>query len=826
MRAALSLAVVSLVVSGLAPRGALAQDDVPLALWTNPDFPGGLDFGLTNGISFGDYDRDGWIDVYAAHGRLLWQNVDGRSWLAYDLSALSTPGVRYYGSSFGDFNNDGYPDLILESRRFTACAYILENRGGVGAPDFVRLPLDRMGSIPCGLDAETANWADVDGDGNLDVVLPCYAHRAGERTQFWHNLGPRAEDGLYALAEVGVEAGYRNIPPVSMGDRPEGAQYVDLDFDGDLDFYTDGVLHQNVSSRGEPRMIQLEEETSGIGLRTELEEGIAFVDYDMDGDFDMVAIYTRPSLGVLVWENEGDGTFFRETTVVERPDQGLDLGISTEDWDNDGDMDLTTRFVFRRNMRVETGERRFAVATHSIPASHISSATPAWGDWDRDGDLDTALGNWTSRGHLYDNTLYDADTPPAERRYARVRVMRDSEDVEGGLETEQGATVELTVLGDDSGLRRRKFVSSSGGYLNQNEYTLHYGLPADPTPGDDATDLRFAVHVDFPSLPEEGFYRVDRHVNPVLADIHLADLADREITVFRSGAVTIDGTTHAPPGDEGPLLVTAGGGLMLPVEGEPPLPAPEGVVDAEWVAIDFDTVDAERRVRVRELIVDGYTGEPVACDGVGEGNAFLWDVSEPALPVSRGVFTVPQILLNHRNHVIADALLEKDRSYRLIVRLSSIRRSAFAGPLTHGDVTVRGGVRLGAGVDPCDAAAVAEPAVEADGLYVSFRYGPLAVDPCDRCAATETCVFDTCEPLPVPDAGPGAPDAGPLPPGVDGGPPPPGVDGGGIGTDAGAGGGGGDGGCGCAAHRGSPAGAWVALLSLAWLARRRRAVPR
>ena len=71
--------------------------------------------------------------------------------------------------------------------------------------------------------------------------------------------------------------------------------------------------------------------------------------------------------------------------------------------------------VFRRNMWFEEGQRHFIVATHDLDPDLITSATPGWLDWDRDGDLDTAIGD-ISAAFFYENTLYDAATPADQAR--------------------------------------------------------------------------------------------------------------------------------------------------------------------------------------------------------------------------------------------------------------------------------------------------------------------------------------------------------------------------------------------------------------------------
>ena len=132
--------------------------------------------------------------------------------------------------------------------------------------------------------------------------------------------------------------------------------------------------------------------------------------------------------------------------MIDQHQTGLGFGLSIADWDQDGDLDFTTRQVFRRNQLIETGTRHFTVATHNIDPDHINSATPTWADWDRDGDLDCGIGNSGSDGYFYENVLYGPQTPRDERRALRVKPVRDSELVPAGLETEYGAVVEVRIL--------------------------------------------------------------------------------------------------------------------------------------------------------------------------------------------------------------------------------------------------------------------------------------------------------------------------------------------------------------------------------------------
>jgi len=705
--------------------------DVPLGLWTNGEFPNGLPVGETNGISFGDFDRDGFIDVFACQSANLWRNVGGANWeLAADLDNVLPFASTRYGSSFGDYNNDGYPDIGTEPRNIAgddSCFHLLYNLGGTGSFVDVATNPAILDEQPCGLRAETICWGDVDEDGDLDMFLPTYPPPIFSPGNFFlHNLGPTGPGGAYRFTEAVDEVGLDNPPGAA---RPEGAQFADIDRDGDLDLYSNGTLYQNLSAVGEPFFAAMSEAASGIGLSTSLDEGAMFFDYDLDGDEDLVIVYTED--GVRIWESYGDGMFFAaDQGMIDSPFTGLNLGMSAEDWDNDGDIDFTTRQVFRRNMFMEEGVRHFTVAQTSITPSHKTSATPAWGDWDLDGDLDCALGNYQSVGHFYENVLYDQSTSEEARRYVRIRVVRESNDFPAGLETEFGAAVEIQVAGDPDGTRRRKFVASGHGYLNQNEYTLHFALPDDPAPGDPEEDVRFDVIVDFPSVPELGTWRVDRHVNPALGDIDLSDLLDREIVVLHDGTVRIDDADF-PPLAVSPRLVTTTGGLAL-AGATTPLPAPVSAPNGDWyVGIDFTTETATESIRVTELILEGQLGETTTCGG-DPFNVIFWDVTDPENPevVSGGEIVATFSSRNRRHFAHVDVILEPNRHYRAAAHVAEIRATDTPGPVVDGPISVLGGLTFW-NPDPCSGDDIVETTTRSDKAYLALRVSGGALGPTD-----------------------------------------------------------------------------------------------
>jgi hypothetical protein len=469
---------------------------------------------------------------------------------------------------------------------------------------------------------------------------------------------------------------------------------------------------------GQPLFERVLPNACGIVIFDLLEEGALFFDYDLDGDLDLVCVYSGGP-GVRVWESRGDGTFSAAPPgVVASPMIGLDLGVSAEDWDNDGDLDLTTRQVFRRNLLAETGVASFSVATHSIPAQHVTSATPAWGDWDRDGDLDCALGNWSEVGRFYENTLYGPSTPAGERRYVRVHPVRWSTTHGRLLETEYGTSVEVRLRDPEEVARRVKFTSSAAGYLNQNEYALHFGLPGDPYPNDPQRDVVLDVVADFPATAQSAPWRVDRFVNPRLGSIALAGISDRQIRVFRAGEVVVDGTSYGPT-SVSPQLDAAAGGLGQPsASGGLPEPAP-APHPWTWAGVAFDTATGAGPTYVVAVDVDGELGLGSTCASP-PFNLALWDVTDPRAPLLAEARLARTSSANARTRVPFEVVLPPGRRWRLVAHVASSRATAIAGPVDHGRLRVLGGL-LYPDVEPCRPAAVLAAAVHP----AAIRLAPL-----------------------------------------------------------------------------------------------------
>ena len=142
----------------------------------------GVEYATANGqgAGVGDYDRDGDLDVLFcdfAGSNLLWRNVGGRFEEVGAAAGIRIGGTRNRGALFGDFNDDGWPDIYVTR---TGANRLFQNNGNGTFTD-VAAAAGAAGN----LDAYTPSMADYDNDGDLDIFFT----NTGQPTLLLTNLG-------------------------------------------------------------------------------------------------------------------------------------------------------------------------------------------------------------------------------------------------------------------------------------------------------------------------------------------------------------------------------------------------------------------------------------------------------------------------------------------------------------------------------------------------------------------------------------------------------------------------------------------------------------
>ena len=174
-----------LAINLAAPLLMIAQPDQPIfrdvsaeagisashrAIWDDKEAMQGY---LAIGQAWGDYDRDGWLDLFVTGNldpnRLYRNEGDGTFSVSPHSELLSLPDVPSGGATWADYDNDGWPDLYIVNK---GANRLFHNDGGAGFSDVTAVA--GVGDIGKGT---SAAWGDYDNDGRLDLYVTnwsCY----------------------------------------------------------------------------------------------------------------------------------------------------------------------------------------------------------------------------------------------------------------------------------------------------------------------------------------------------------------------------------------------------------------------------------------------------------------------------------------------------------------------------------------------------------------------------------------------------------------------------------------------------------------------------
>jgi len=272
---------------------------------------------------------------------------------------------------FGDIDNDKDADAYVVWEHYQDRLYVNDGSGY-----FVNETSERLPPISCtNLDFI---FGDVSGDLFWDIITICYYGRDGNRYQLNNGLG-YFEDVTSS-----------RMPVDSLSDAIGGL--ADLDNDCDLDILLGWWDGQQQHLRGLQNQDGFFVEFASGILPDIWARWIATADIDGDHDLDIVASSTT-DFAILI---NYDGQFANESLSrlpVDPYELGC-LGITSADFDNDGDMDIYCAdggYEVRDRFLVNDGLGYFDLDNSRIPDTEASKWWPAPLDADGDGDLDVFL---------------------------------------------------------------------------------------------------------------------------------------------------------------------------------------------------------------------------------------------------------------------------------------------------------------------------------------------------------------------------------------------------------------------------------------------------
>lgn len=352
------------------------------------------------GAAAGDYDGDGWVDLYVVRGdigpNLLFHNRgDGTFEEVGEAARVAVTGAIGSGPIFADYDGDGRLDLLIGGVDGTK-PRLFHNRGDGTFEDVTVLSgLSNMD------DSVSAAFGDYNLDGRLDIYISHWLSNQ-QGGHLWRNNGDGTftdvsssagipdslsndftanfadinNDGrpdLLIAADFGTSQIYLNngngtftnvTTSVISDENGMGAAVGDYDNDGDLDWFVtsiydpNGVTKENWGITGN-RLYRnrgdgtFEDATDGAGVRVGYWGwGSCFADFNNDGYLDIFHVNGFDLPGLLqatlefmddpsrLFLSNGDGTFTERSLDLGLDDRGQGRGVVCFDYDHDGDIDI------------------------------------------------------------------------------------------------------------------------------------------------------------------------------------------------------------------------------------------------------------------------------------------------------------------------------------------------------------------------------------------------------------------------------------------------------------------------------------------------------
>lgn len=315
----------------------------------------------TNDIAFGDLDSDGDLDAVFTNmdnnDSYVYLNDGKGQFTATELLLIQSG----HGVDFGDIDADGDLDIVISCAEYGLDLMVYLNDGQA---NFTVSPQNLEDTL---LVANSINLFDVDLDGDLDAAVIHYR----EDNIIYLNNG----QGQFSRSDLTF---------------PNGANWADLDGDGDIDILhrKTGVGFETLLNDGTGHFIKQWSKTDSIVQRG----WVGLGDFDGDGDCDAVVPYSIGSEHYYstMWYNDGTGQFTE--SGIRLPLTSLSR-MSTGDLNGDGHLDIFLNNVgLPSTIWLNDGNGGLFDSGVRIPGEWrwLNTFCPL-GDLDGDGDLDVFI---------------------------------------------------------------------------------------------------------------------------------------------------------------------------------------------------------------------------------------------------------------------------------------------------------------------------------------------------------------------------------------------------------------------------------------------------
>jgi enediyne biosynthesis protein E4 len=463
------------------------------------------------GVAFFDYDNDGWLDIFLVNGSKLqavdqgkkpsnhlYHNNQNATFTDVTAEAGLTHSGWGQGVCIGDYDNDGFDDLFVT---YWGQNVLYRNKGNGRFEDVTEAS---------GLSGKQRRWGtgcaflDYDRDGYLDLFVANYlifdpetAPQPGTGVYCQHmgipvNCGPRGLPQETALLYHNDRNGtFTNVTKKAGIDAPGGSYGLgvladDFDNDGWPDVYlasdaSPSRLFRNMHNGTFSDVAVLAGCAFSSDGKPQSGMGVAAGDYNGDGWLDIFKTNFSFESSNL-FQNNRDGTFTdrAEQAGIARNTRVVGWGCGFADFDNDSWLDIIQvnghvypeidrlkseiRFKQKRNVYRNLGDGRFQDVSDQAGPSILQpsvSRGSAMGDFDNDGDVDVLISNINDVPSLLRNDLLPG------QHWIEIKAI--------GARSNRSAigTRIRCITGNRQQLGQ---IRSGGSFLSQSDLRVHFGL--------------------------------------------------------------------------------------------------------------------------------------------------------------------------------------------------------------------------------------------------------------------------------------------------------------------------------------------------------------
>ena len=454
----------------------LVESDGGGAAFLDFDQDGYLDLYLSNGNYVENLSmNEEHPPVTTSENRLYRNRQDGHF---EDVTEKAGVGDRGYsmGITVGDYDNDGYPDIYVSNYG----PNVLYHNNGNGSFTDVTGRAGVAGN-ECSVGAV---WLDYDNDSYLDLYVGNYIEFDPQYNYYYAPdgfPGPMAYDGQPDVLYHNLGDGTFEDVTLAMGvfnkdGRAMGVGATDYDNDGYTDIFVSNdhmvnyLYHNEGGKKFEDRGIMSGVAFNQVGEAT-ISMSVDFADYNNDGLMDL---FVSDDVYCSLYRNEGNGVFTEmsyNAGIAVACGQFVGWASSFLDYDNDGDLDLfkvngELKHLYGQEDQLfeNNGEGMFMDVSTERGAyfqQELVGRGACFGDYDNDGDIDAYIVNLEDHGALLRNNKGN------QNNWISLHLIGEQSNRDG-----IGARVTVHY----GGLQQVAQMKSSSGYLSQNDPRMHFGL--------------------------------------------------------------------------------------------------------------------------------------------------------------------------------------------------------------------------------------------------------------------------------------------------------------------------------------------------------------